>query len=129
MFRNSVDIFSSIFGFGRVSAFWGPRNWNRNHDDNYFSSRNTENFSFLSLIFSKKMSGKQDLQKNLKIADSSKPEVKSSKQKSNQAFLIIYRSLKFHANRYKRFREISCTKTVRKFIKITRRDLVAIRNE
>ena len=60
-----------------------------------------------------------------KIDYISRPEVTSSKQKiCHQVFIILHQSWKFHANRSSRFREIACTKSVRKKI-ITRHDLVA----
>ena len=55
-----------------------------------------------------------------KIDDISRPEVTSSKQKiCHQVFIILHQSWKFHANRSSRFREIACTKSVRKKIIIT----------
>ena len=66
-----------------------------------------------------------------KIDDSSRPEVTSSKQKNvYQIFMINYQSWKFHQNRSNRFREIFCTKSVRKIIRIrTRHELVASNEE
>ena len=57
--------------------------------------------------------------KNKKNCDFSKPEMTSSKQKKVlQIYMIYYKSWIFHGNRSKRFREIGCTKSVRKIIKI-----------
>ena len=54
-----------------------------------------------------------------KIDDISRPEVTSSKQKNvYKIFMIYYQSWKFHRNRLNRFREIFCTKSVRKIIRI-----------
>jgi len=64
--------------------------------------------------------------KNKKNGDFSKPEVTSSKQKKFYLiFIICHQSWKFHGNRSNRFREIGCTKSVRKIIIKTRHDLVA----
>ena len=66
--------------------------------------------------------------KNKKNCDFSKPEMTSSKQKKVlQIYMIYYKSWIFHGNRSKRFREIGCTKSVRKII--TRHDLVASNEE
>ena len=53
-----------------------------------------------------------------KIDDISRPEVTSSKQKNvYKISMIYYQSWKFHRNRLNRFREIFCTKSVRKIIR------------
>ena len=45
-------------------------------------------------------------------------DVIKTKKKGYQIFMIYYQSWKFHGNRSNRFREIGCTKSVRKIIRI-----------
>ena len=68
---------------------------------------------------------------NQKNDDISRPEVMSSKiKKTYLIFFNIYQSWKFHDNHPNRFREILCTKSVRKkIIRRTRHDLVASNDE
>ena len=119
MFKNFVEIFSSIFRPRRTSVPLERQNWKLNHGVDYMFSTNAENFSFLSVIVSEKKSGHRDPLKTRKNRDFSKPEVTSSKQKKvYQIFIFIYQSWKFHENRSKHSREILCTKSVRKIIRI-----------
>ena len=114
--------FLSIFGCTRASTPFKPQNWKWNRDDNYFLSTNSENFSFLSWIVSKKKPGQRDPPRTGKLAISQNWKCCHQKTKNTSSFL-----LSFHENRSNRFREICCTKSGRKIriIIITRFDLVA----
>lgn len=101
--------FLSIFGCTRASTPFKPQNWKWNHDDNYFLSTKSENFSVLSWIVSKKKPGQRDPPKTGKLAISQNWKCCHQKTKNTSSFL-----LSFHENRSNRFWEIRCTKSVRK---------------
>ena len=113
--KNFVDIFSLIFGSRRASAPFGRQIWKWNHEDNHTLSTCTENFSFIANIILEEKSGQRDPLKLRKFAISQNRKWRhQNKNKVYQIFMIIYQFWKFHDNRPNRFREILCTKSVRK---------------
>ena len=78
MFKNFVEIFSSIFGSRRASVPFEPQNWKWNHEDNHTFSTCTKNF------------GQRDPLKFKKIAISQNRKWRHQNKKVYQIFMIIY---------------------------------------
>ena len=115
MCKNFVEFFSSILSSRRAWAPLELKLWNRKWKDNYTLSTYAENFSVVSLLLFDKKSGKRTPPKTGKMAISQNRKWRhQNKKKVSQIFMIYYQSWKFHGNRLNSFREIGCTKSVRK---------------
>ena len=89
MFKNFVEIFSSIFRPRRASVPLERQNWKLNHGVDYMFSTNAENFSFLSVIVSEKKSGHRDPLKTRKIAISQNRKWRHQNKKKYIKFLFL----------------------------------------
>ena len=114
MCKNFVEFFSSILSSRRAWAPLELKLWNRKWKDNIPCLLSLKISASYLFYFLTKNPENEPLQKQEKMAISQNRKWRYKKKKNYQIFMIYYQSWKFHGNRLNRFREIGCTKSVRK---------------